>query len=110
MRVKIEVHMLFVGGQPRWQGQIVDMPPERVERILATDNRMSRPASVTVLPDEGLRINTATREQLIALSGVGADRADQIIAMRPFESLLDMSRRVQGIGPATIARWQGVKV
>lgn len=99
--------MLFAGGQPRWRGQIVEMTPERAERLLQADKRMGR-HTITVLEDTGLSINTASRDELIALPGVGEGRADQIMALRPFERLEDVTA-VSGIGLATVKRWQGVR-
>jgi competence protein ComEA len=51
-------------------------------------------------------INTATREQLISLPGIGPSRAQAIITFReqngPFTSVDDLER-VQGVGAATLA-------
>jgi DNA uptake protein ComE-like DNA-binding protein len=111
MRVRIEAAMLYVGGEPFWRSAEVDMPDEMAARILAADQKMGR-KTITVIDDpepEGLSINAATRDQLIALPGVGEGRADKIIALRPFRRLDDVTA-VSGIGAATIRRWQGVRV
>jgi len=46
-----------------------------------------------------VNINTATKDQLDALPGVGPSTADKIIAARPFESIEDL-KDVSGIGDA----------
>lgn len=46
--------------------------------------------------------NTAVREQLMSLPGVGEVMATRIIQGRPYKSLDDL-KRVQGMGPATLA-------
>jgi competence protein ComEA len=50
--------------------------------------------------------NTAPAALLVTLPGVGPSRAQAIIAEReraPFASLIELERRVSGIGPATVA-------
>lgn len=63
------------------------------------------PLSNETKPASGDKIdpNTATREQLLALPGVGPVLADRIIAARPFQSVEDLTR-VSGIGPRTLER------
>ena len=110
MRVRIETAMIYVGGKPRRAGQIIDMPDDRAKRIIDADHRVGRPARITVLgttQPEPRNINTMTREELIDLPGVGEDRADQIIELRPLESL-DDATLISGIGVATVRRWKGV--
>jgi hypothetical protein len=46
----------------------------------------------------GIDVNTATREALIALSGIGETLADLIIEARPFTILEDLLS-IPGIGP-----------
>ncbi len=57
-------------------------------------------------------INSASAIELDKLYRVGPKTAAKIIAERdangPFASLSDVARRVKGIGPKTIARWEGV--
>ncbi len=53
-----------------------------------------------------LDVNTADREALIALPGIGPALADRILAARPFSDLDDL-QRVSGIGPALLERLAG---
>ncbi|OXY83016.1 ComEA family DNA-binding protein [Oceanimonas doudoroffii] len=54
-----------------------------------------------------ININTASRDQLAQLSGVGQAKADAIVAYReangPFESVDDLMQ-VRGIGEATVEK------
>jgi competence protein ComEA len=54
-----------------------------------------------------VNINTATKEELTSLKGVGADRAQEIIDYRtkngPFKSVDDL-QKVPGIGPGLMKR------
>ncbi|MCB9496578.1 MAG: ComEA family DNA-binding protein [Fibrobacteria bacterium] len=62
------------------------------------------PSSKTVAVPARINPNTATREQLIALPGVGPALAARILEARvksPFRSLADLDR-VKGIGPAKL--------
>ncbi len=55
-------------------------------------------------PAEGsliVNINTASEEQLISVPGIGATRAAQIAASRPYESVDDLSR-IAGISGKTL--------
>lgn len=46
-------------------------------------------------------INTATVEHLVKIMHIGAERAQDLISLRPFKSVDDLSR-IKGIGPARI--------
>lgn len=48
-----------------------------------------------------VNINTATREELETLPGIGPALTQLIIAGRPYETVDDLAR-VKGIGPATV--------
>src|SRR3990170_1393074 len=50
-----------------------------------------------------LDINSADREEILKLPGVGPQLADQIVEGRPYMSLDDL-RRVKGIGPVILER------
>lgn len=64
--------------------------------------------------EETFDINTAGSLQLEKLYRVGPAVASRIIAEReengPFLSLVDLANRVRGIGPRTIAHWEGMAV
>jgi hypothetical protein len=46
-------------------------------------------------------INTAPLEELVKIKHIGEGRAEQLISLRPFSSLDDLSR-INGIGPARV--------
>lgn len=55
-------------------------------------------------PAEGsliVNINTATKRELISVPGIGASRAAQIIAGRPYETVDDLEK-IAGIGGKTL--------
>jgi competence protein ComEA len=55
-------------------------------------------------------LNSADEQALGALKGVGTVRARAIVDERkkngPYKSIDDVSARVKGIGPATVAQWK----
>jgi len=67
-----------------------------------------------LLAQKQIDINTASAIELQELYRVGPKTSAKIIAEReqngPFSSLADVSNRVSGVGPKTIARWEGVAV
>lgn len=64
-----------------------------------------------LLAQEPIDLNTASSSQLQALNRIGPKTAAKIIAEReangPFSSLQDVANRIKGIGPKTIAKWEG---
>jgi competence protein ComEA len=52
-----------------------------------------------------VNINTATKEQLITLNGVGEATAKRIIDGRPYSQINDLLN-VSGIGEATLAKFK----
>ncbi len=68
------------------------------------------PAPVGGPPTNAINVNTASASALETLPGIGATKAEAIIADReangPFASCQDVSR-VTGIGPATVANIAG---
>lgn len=57
----------------------------------------------TAPPRASINVNTATREDLQRVPGIGPATADRIMEARPFKDLKDLTR-VHGIGPATQSR------
>lgn len=53
--------------------------------------------------DDRLSLNTATRDELRRLPGIGPALAQRIVANRPFYRVEEL-RKVPGIGPVTLAR------
>lgn len=54
-------------------------------------------------PDRPVDINSATEKELIALPGVGAKTAKEIVAARPFKTVDDL-KNVKGIGDKTFEK------
>lgn len=46
--------------------------------------------------------NTATRDQLLTLPGVGSETADRILKLRPFADEADFAQRLAGLGPQVL--------
>ncbi|MFL5281304.1 MAG: ComEA family DNA-binding protein [Rhodopila sp.] len=67
-----------------------------------SDTRGERTSMRSYLQDEPLDLNTATRDQLAAVRGIGDSRADQIVSWREkngrFEAVDDL-QLVSDIGP-----------
>lgn len=74
-------------------------PGHLAETPTGSVTRSASPAAPQLVPGpaEKLDINTATKEQLEGLPGVGPVLAEQIIGARPFKSADDL-RNVKGIG------------
>ena len=53
-----------------------------------------------------INANTASRNQLMALSGISVELADAIMLRRPFTSIEGLIS-IPGIGPATLERLKG---
>ncbi|MCH8525870.1 MAG: helix-hairpin-helix domain-containing protein [Kiritimatiellae bacterium] len=64
-----------------------------------------RIASGRSAPTERINLNTAPKEDLVRIPGVGEATANTIIAARPFSSLEDLTR-VRGIGRARFEQLQ----
>ncbi|HYZ23240.1 MAG TPA: helix-hairpin-helix domain-containing protein [Rhodopila sp.] len=71
-----------------------------------SDIRGERTSMRSYLPDEPLDLNTATRDQLRAVRGIGDSRAERIVSWREqhgrFEAVEDL-QQVPGIGPDVVA-------
>jgi competence ComEA-like helix-hairpin-helix protein len=57
----------------------------------------------TATEDQPVEINTASRDELMGLPGIGEKNANRIIGARPFSSIEDLDR-VPGIGPASLEK------
>jgi competence protein ComEA len=80
-----------------------DAPAEAAESSGPAAKDEAGPKSETKSPskDSKIDINTATKEELTALPGIGEKIAEAIIAGRPFAGSFDLLR-VNGVTPATL--------
>jgi len=96
-------------GWRRMQAPELPLAPDSLDAALSIlgARLADEPAAPLAAPAGPLDLNSATREQLTTLPGIGPARAEAILALRErrgrlgsVEELLD----VRGIGPATLAR------
>ncbi len=80
-----------------------DAPSDAAESPQPAAKGEPEPKSETESPakDSKIDINTATKEELTALPGIGEKTAEAIIAARPFAGSFDLLR-VTGVTPATL--------
>ena len=90
------------------------VPPAAVDSIVAragapeaTDSTRGVPAGpAPPSPERPVRLNSASRERLQALDGIGPALSERIVqyrsTQRPFQRVREL-RRVRGIGPKTLA-------
>jgi competence ComEA-like helix-hairpin-helix protein len=91
-------------GRGAWSHTDWDALPKT--RKEARDENAEISAAKGVRPateDQPVNINTAARDELMTLPGIGEKTANQIISERPFTSIDDLNR-VPGIGKATLDR------
>lgn len=79
----------------------VTLSEERREQRL--EDAESQLAMGTAPPSNPLNPNTAAREELMTIPGIGEVTANAIIELRPFTTINDLLR-VTGIGPATLEK------
>lgn len=60
----------------------------------------------TLKPGEKVDINTASKEDLMKLPGVGEKKAEKIISNRPYSSIEDLKTKKIGVGDKTLERWR----
>lgn len=98
---------LFDGAQVHVPGAgVVGSAPAPIaglSGLLPTPTPESRTAAVELAAGDLIELNTATQTELETLPGIGASKAQAIIADRPYATVDDLER-VPGIGPATITR------
>ena len=103
---------LFLTGLGVRHVQEQRVPPVAVDSLVA---RTAAPADSTArpsagpgapTPDDPVRLNSASRERLRALDGIGPALSERIVeyrsTQRPFQRVREL-RRVRGIGPKTLA-------
>ena len=89
-------------GRGAWK--FTDWDNLRNERIAQRlDERELELAMGSAEPTSPLDLNSAARDELMRIPGIGEVTANRIIEARPFKSVDDLDR-VYGIGPSTIER------
>ncbi|MFB6248049.1 MAG: ComEA family DNA-binding protein [Salinibacter sp.] len=89
------------------------VPPAAVDSLVARagapgpadSTRQATTAPAPPSPEQPVRLNSASRERLQALDGIGPALSERIVQYRskhPFQRVREL-RRVRGIGPKTLA-------
>lgn len=89
------------------------VPPATVDSLVARAGAPDAPDSTRQAsagptpprPEQPVRLNSASRERLQALDGIGPALSERIVqyrSERPFRQVREL-RRVRGIGPKTLA-------
>lgn len=101
-----QAERLFDGAQVHVPvaNTVAPAPVAGLSGVLPTPTTETRTeAVVDAFAGSLINVNTATQAELETLPGIGASRAQAIIADRPFASVDDLDR-VPGIGQATLDR------
>lgn len=77
--------------------------PAAVPPVIAAPAKAPVAAAKPVAKDAVVSVNTATKEELIAIKGLPEKVADGIVAKRPFKSL-DEVQKVKGMGAKLLAK------
>ena len=88
-------------AKTNWDSLIAERETQRREEqeiALALDDQ-------ALAPGDTINPNTATRDALMRLPGIGEEMAKRLIANRPYRTQQDL-RRVPGLGPATLKKLQ----
>jgi competence protein ComEA len=107
---------LFVLGVTVRHVQEQQVPPVAVDSLVAKpavktagpslNGEPASPEPAAPSPDDPLNLNSASREALQALNGIGPALSKRIIEYRstkhPFQTVTEL-KRVDGIGPKTLA-------
>jgi competence protein ComEC len=86
----------ITNGQAVWEpptGRVQPAPEPAIEPMAT--------AATTGCEMDQVNVNTASREELVQIIHIGGHRAGQILQMRPFNSVDDLTR-VNGIGPSRL--------
>ena len=90
-----------IWAKTNWDSLIAERETQRREEqeiSLALDDQ-------ALAPGDTINPNTATRDALMRLPGIGEEMANRLIANRPYRTQQDL-RRVPGLGPATLKKLQ----
>lgn len=72
-----------------------------ISRISGVNNTNTNTINIDTSKKEKLNINTASKEALQSLHGIGNKLADDIISNRPYSSIYDLVK-IDGIGKETV--------